>query len=366
VPNYVPTNGLVGWWPFNGNAIDESVNTNDGTVNGATLTTDRNGIANSAYSFDGIDDWIEIANNIALNFSINQQYSLSFWFFISNSTTNIGDAICNWENSYNPYSFKVNFSSGDVNANGPIMNAARYGGGTIQNQTTVQSINDTVSYNQFNHITLTFSQSTGISYFLNGSFIGNSNINNIATISNNYPLFFGRRGISTNRFYAGKLDDIGIWNRALTQCEIADLYNAQFGSLNSTSTQTQTALDSYTWTQNGQTYTQSGTYTQIIPNAAGCDSTITLDLTLSFTGMIELNGSTLTLSPNPVEDVVSILVDSKLIGEEFTIIDQLGAIVLKETLKSEKTEIDLSKYSSGMYLFRLTNYSEKVIRVLKK
>ena len=40
VPNYVSSNGLVGWWPFNGSATDESINTNDGTVNGATLTTD--------------------------------------------------------------------------------------------------------------------------------------------------------------------------------------------------------------------------------------------------------------------------------------------------------------------------------------
>ena len=53
VPSYVPTNGLVGYWGFNGNANDESGNGNNGTVNGATLTTDRNGNANSAYSFNG-------------------------------------------------------------------------------------------------------------------------------------------------------------------------------------------------------------------------------------------------------------------------------------------------------------------------
>ena len=41
VPTYVPTNGLVGWWGFNGNANDESVNGNDGVNSGATLTTDR-------------------------------------------------------------------------------------------------------------------------------------------------------------------------------------------------------------------------------------------------------------------------------------------------------------------------------------
>jgi hypothetical protein len=53
IPSYVPTSGLVGWWPFNGNANDESGNGNNGTVNGATLTSDRNGNANKAYNFDG-------------------------------------------------------------------------------------------------------------------------------------------------------------------------------------------------------------------------------------------------------------------------------------------------------------------------
>ena len=55
---YLPTNGLVGYWPFNNNANDESGNGNNGTVNGATLTTDRFGSSNSAYLFDGIDDFI--------------------------------------------------------------------------------------------------------------------------------------------------------------------------------------------------------------------------------------------------------------------------------------------------------------------
>ena len=51
VPSYVPTNGLVGWWPFNGNANDESGNGNNGTVNGANLTAGKTGISNTAYQF---------------------------------------------------------------------------------------------------------------------------------------------------------------------------------------------------------------------------------------------------------------------------------------------------------------------------
>ena len=76
VPNYVPTNGLVGWWPFNGNANDESGNGNNGTVNGATLTTDRFGNVNKAYSFDGVNDFLLIPSDIT-------DFSISLWFNFS-------------------------------------------------------------------------------------------------------------------------------------------------------------------------------------------------------------------------------------------------------------------------------------------
>ena len=67
VPSYVPTNGLVGWWPFNGNANDGSGNGNNGTVNGATLTADRFGNSSEAFSFDGVDDRVEVNNSNSLN-----------------------------------------------------------------------------------------------------------------------------------------------------------------------------------------------------------------------------------------------------------------------------------------------------------
>jgi hypothetical protein len=62
IPTYVPANGLVGWWPFNGNANDESGNGNHGTVNGATLTNDRFGNVNGAYSFNGSNVLIPLNN----------------------------------------------------------------------------------------------------------------------------------------------------------------------------------------------------------------------------------------------------------------------------------------------------------------
>ena len=50
---------IIGYYPFNSNANDESGNNNNGTVNGATLTM-MFGNPNSAYLFDGIDDFIEL------------------------------------------------------------------------------------------------------------------------------------------------------------------------------------------------------------------------------------------------------------------------------------------------------------------
>ena len=69
--------GLVAWYPFDGNASDMSGNGNHGTVNGATLGTDRHGVVGKAYSFDGIDDWIEVSSSTKLkNLS---EYSISLW-----------------------------------------------------------------------------------------------------------------------------------------------------------------------------------------------------------------------------------------------------------------------------------------------
>ncbi|MBK7439968.1 MAG: hypothetical protein IPI65_00130 [Bacteroidetes bacterium] len=72
----MPIAGLVSWYPFNGNANDESINDNNGIVYGANLVNDRNGVSNSAYSCDGVDDFISLAGNE----EITNDFSISFWF----------------------------------------------------------------------------------------------------------------------------------------------------------------------------------------------------------------------------------------------------------------------------------------------
>jgi hypothetical protein len=212
VPAYVPTNGLVGWWPFNGNANDESGNGNNGTVNGAILTADRNGQVNKAYSFDGVDDLIECGNSIVL-----PNYSFSSWVNSSDFPV-LGYSIVskistNFENSelriWNDSSFSIAHGTGSTWA-------------------SLQSSNS-ITINQWLHLVATF-DGNNISLFLNGVPSGTVQVNGFIDVSG-FDLYFGARpntqGISTTSlFMNGKLDDIGIWNRALTPQEISDLYNA--------------------------------------------------------------------------------------------------------------------------------------------
>lgn len=75
LPSYVPTNGLVGYWPFNGDADDESGNNNNGIVYGPALSSDRFNSPNSAYLFNGGTDLIATSTQQ----STTNTYTVSFW-----------------------------------------------------------------------------------------------------------------------------------------------------------------------------------------------------------------------------------------------------------------------------------------------
>ena len=80
-PGYVPASSLQAWYNFNSNGYDASGNANNGTVNGATSVDDRFSNANSAYSFNGVNNYIEVQNSSSLQFASNLQ-TVSFWMKI--------------------------------------------------------------------------------------------------------------------------------------------------------------------------------------------------------------------------------------------------------------------------------------------
>jgi len=85
------SDGLVAYYPFNGNANDESGNGHNGTVHGATLATDRLSHTNGAYYFDNVNDWIDLGPEA--NLFPNSTFSVVIWIkapTIKTNFTNVG------------------------------------------------------------------------------------------------------------------------------------------------------------------------------------------------------------------------------------------------------------------------------------
>ena len=126
----------------------------------------------------------------------------------------------------------------------------------------------------------------------------------------------------------------------------------------SSNTITASAIDSYTL--NGQTYTASGTYSQVLTNAAGCDSLLTLNLTLDFTGLQENVGPSLLFYPNPAQDLIFLAINPDLIGSIMMICDAFGRIILETTLQKEETNINLCEFTSGTYLIKVGSQTKRL------
>ena len=199
VPSYVPTNGLVGWYPFTGNANDLSGNGNNGTNNGATLTTDRFSNPNSAYSFNG-NNSISALNplsTLSSDFSISNFVKLTNWnggIFVHVGFDQVG-CPCN--------GFGVGYGGGQ--ANSPGQNFLSAWGGVSWNQSGYSFNN----LNQWYHSTIVKIGNT-LRYYINGLLVGTNIVSNFQTPTNS--LYFGASAINTSNLNS-ILDDIGIWNR---------------------------------------------------------------------------------------------------------------------------------------------------------
>ncbi|NBW31025.1 MAG: LamG domain-containing protein, partial [Flavobacteriales bacterium] len=269
VPSYVPANGLVGWWPFNGNANDESGNGNNGTNNGATLTTDRNGVVDKAYSFDGIDDYIEVTNNAQV--TLIGDLTMSAWVNTFGTNGQNYQTIISKRETYwtTEYAMILSYHSGVIHDT-KLMTSRALGQG-IQEQAWTNNPYSTMNWEFW---TIVYS-SGQVSLYKNG-ILDHSQPFTLIPSPQICPLLFGRNTLVDNsEQFFGKLDDIGIWNRALTDCEIQNLYT----STNPTNLTSQTSCDSYSW--NGTIYTQSGVYTG--PTANCVTESLNLTITPSST-----------------------------------------------------------------------------------
>ena len=224
IPNYVPSNGLVGWWPFTGNAVDSSGNGNDGTVNGATLTTDRFGNANQAYGFDG-NDWIGLNQFSSINNS--NELAVSIWVQSTgiNSNTNcaVGCAQAYFARGNDGSDGFYVYSSQGISPNFKASVNGPFNGGVE----AVNPVINPIPHITWHHLVLNYNGTT-LKFYVNGALV--STINYSVNVGINPSLLnaaFGRQFVPGFPYFTvGKLDDAGLWNRSLTECEIQNLYQA--------------------------------------------------------------------------------------------------------------------------------------------
>lgn len=304
----IPSNGLRCWWPFNGNANDQSGNGFNGTVLNATLTTDRFGQVNCAYHFNGIESNSNAATIIQNGFIFNigqPEYTISLWFKTDNNTQitrclfntipHTGIAIAYNDNNAPGY---VVYDIGPANA----FWTSLYMHGATNNYIP----------NQWYFVTLVKSN---LEYriYING--VLEHTYTNAAAANYNYDVQFRLSGIGSDvQTFTGDIDDFGLWNRALTPAEITGLFNATLST-----------------EQN-------------------------------------LSNNQITVYPNPAQEQITIDCGnlSNTSGWSYKIVNTLGQEVLNGEINSQQKVVSLNSLNgTGVYLVKIYDASNNLLNTKK-
>jgi surface protein len=252
LPDYLPTNGLIGWYPFNGNANDESGNGDDGLVTGAVLVTGKSGIANSAYRFDGDGDYIDIGSNSTFNLT-DSGFSFSFWLNPTAGASQSAQILCHPNNqqfqfNHSPSNNQVSFSSKPNN--------------------TWNSINTSLN-SEWNHVVGVYDHSTNtMKIYAEGVLVESSVLSQPPNFSSDPAhnrtllgaILTGGQGDAIEELNA-KLDDVGLWSRALSAAEVAQLYTGVIDTVSPTVVLSHNA-SSTTSVSNGNSITVTATFSE--------------------------------------------------------------------------------------------------------
>ncbi len=230
LPPYLPSFGLLAWYPFNGNAHDESGNGNHATPVAVISSPDRMGHPNASYHFDGIESNVTSLDSF---FHLNMpNYTISCWSSsdtlnnyhnynnnqtIVNSCPHHGFAIAyNWGHSYK---YSVLEASGPSSPVWDILPGAWY---------TVSA--DSVNVRVWDHLVFMKLNDTGYRFYING--VLDTHFHSSVLPLNRYcKISMGRTdtAILPAETFWGNLDDFGFWTTALSDSEIVNLYFAITG-----------------------------------------------------------------------------------------------------------------------------------------
>ncbi len=196
--------GLVGWWPLNGNANDNSVNGKNGTVVGASPTTGQGGASNTAYSFNGTSSYISLPGT--WGGSDMNEMTVSAWYYVVADTGTFATLV-------EPTDAAFIHMHLYPSSTGRVYTDTGYSAPANIPQTPVGAW----------HNLVVSSKSGNTAAYLDGVLQGAVDTSTYSYIQSTSTLQIGR-GYSGARYFNGKIDDVRIYNRALTTTDIQALY----------------------------------------------------------------------------------------------------------------------------------------------
>lgn len=214
------TNGLVAKYSFNGGTANDEVGTNHGTVTSASLTEDRFGNSNMAYSFDGVDDHIDFGD--APEFQMGtHDFSISLW--VNYTVAQQGVIFSKRDGATSNYS-QYNLS---------VIANPQFGGisKSMWSFERCSSSDDRYALvgdisGSWKHVVFIHDHLDSTIIYVDGQYVAHD----IGIFDGNFnvpgrPLVLGYHSENNSTFFNGEIDDIRIYDRKLSEAEINILYN---------------------------------------------------------------------------------------------------------------------------------------------
>jgi hypothetical protein len=208
--------GLITWYPFDGDAIDATGNGNDALIFGASITEDRFGNPNGAFEFDGLDDWMDIGPNIKPPFPI----TVSSWIKLDNLDQGLVFRNDQFDNRSYRYGIAIQTSGGRLYSH------VFEGFSMPSNRVNKISNEALAAPGDWHHFVVVFNAHNNMQQYwdtkeVEGYYDGTGSGIAYSSGSGAVGMHYTSAGAT---FFAGCIDDIRIYNRALSEQEIHELH----------------------------------------------------------------------------------------------------------------------------------------------
>ena len=208
------TTGLVSYYKFDTDAND-SHGSNNGTVSGAVLTTSSGGFIGECYDYDGTNDLITASGADA---SIEGATAISAFGWINPNSISGKTIFGKGFSNDSDEQFIVYFST-----DSKFRLILR----TTAGRTLIDTTADAPSTGSWAHVGFTY-DGTNVKLYADNVVVASTTTSGALTTGSTYSFIMGQSGSGTF-FFDGKIDEVGLWTKALTTDEVSDLYNSGAG-----------------------------------------------------------------------------------------------------------------------------------------